>query len=187
MSDIWVPILIALVAAAGSVVAVVVASRSSAAVKDAELKSARIQDLENRLSASKAEVYEPMVETLRAVLDSAGTEEELSEEETLDTLRRFSAWVQIYGNDEAVRAFHRFMQAAYSEPPPVVVMRFYVETILAIRRDIGYPESTLDAMDILGIRIKDAYSGEWAAQMIAPLPEFYRMAGWVPPWGDRYG
>jgi hypothetical protein len=101
-------------------------------------------------------------------------------------MSKFNAWVSIYGSDDAVRAVHRFMQAAYSNPPSEVMMRFFVELQLAMRRDLGDPESTLDVMDLLGIRIKDVYEGEMASLMVAPLPAFYERVGWDPPWGERY-
>ena len=103
-----------------------------------------------------------------------------------EAVSKFGTWIQIYGSDDAVRAFHRFMQAAYSTPPPEVLMRFYAELLPETRRDLGYGETTLDLIDILGIRIKDVYSGNWTTIMSVDRAAVYAQTGWNPPWGNRY-
>jgi hypothetical protein len=184
----WIVIIVALVAAAGSVAAALVAARSASAAKHAELQAARIRELENRLATAKSEVYEPMIELLRTIFDATTMgRSQPSQTKMVEAVSKFGTWIQIYGSDEAVRAFHRFMQAAYTNPPPEIIMRFYAELILETRRDLGYGETSLDLIDILGIRFKDVYAGKWPTIMSGDRTALYAQAEWAPPWAERYG
>lgn len=116
--------LIPVVASAASIIAAFIAGRYASRAKSAELEAARIRDLENRLAASKAEIYEPVVELVRNVFDSAKTGQVAPAQTFFKTLTKFGTWVQIYGSDESVRAFHRMMQTAFTAPPSEVMMRF---------------------------------------------------------------
>jgi hypothetical protein len=65
-------------------------------------------------------------------------------------------------------------------------MRLYAEFVLGARRDLGDPQTSVDVVDILGLRITDIYSGNWAEMMSLPLPDLYRRLQWSPPWGSRF-
>jgi hypothetical protein len=65
------PFAIALVPAAGAVVAAIIARRYANKAQSAQAQEARIRDLEERLSKLREDVYTPMLELFRQVLDSA--------------------------------------------------------------------------------------------------------------------
>jgi hypothetical protein len=83
---------------------------------------------------------------------------------------------------------HQYMQAVFHDAPPGVTMRLTAELALAARRELGHPDTSLDAVDIMGVRITDIYDEDgvpmaWAA---LPLEVVYASEEWTSPWGDRY-
>jgi hypothetical protein len=183
----WLPFLVAIVPAAAAVAAAVVAARSATRARAAEFQAARIRDLENRVAAYKADVYGPMLEFFRETFDStiSGGPSQ-SATEAVGTFSKFATWIQIYGSDEAVRATHKFMQAAYTTPPPEVLMRYYTELVLAARRDLNDSATTVDLVDLIGIRMKDVHAHRIGHLLLVDERELWRQTTWTPPWGNRY-
>jgi hypothetical protein len=185
--DTWIPVLVALVSAAGAATAAVVAGRFASRTKTAELAAARILDLERRQSESRAEVYAPLIEALfrlwEIMKDGADADPERFEREVLVDVRRFNHWVQIYGSDEAVRMSLRFMQALFHDPPTQVVIRMIGDLILTARRELGYPDTSIGPVEILGMRINDIYEDEVVLRALTdPFDVVAARLGWVPPW-----
>jgi hypothetical protein len=178
----WIPALSAVGAIAAAVVAGVFASRA----RRAEAREQRVLELERRLASHKAEVYEPMLEFFRKLFDASvaggGGSPPIAEEEMIETISRFATWIQIYGSDEAVRAFNRFMQAAYTEPPPQILMRLYGGLVLAARKDLGPSHTDIGIIELLGIRLKDAYSPEFRDVFSVNEDELFGRYDWSPPW-----
>jgi len=178
MAEIWVP----LVPALGAVAAAVTAGVFSARARSAQASAERTLELERRLATSKQEIYKPLVDLFRRVLDSSTSgSKPLSDKAMIETLSQFISWVQIYGSDQAVRAVQKFMQTVYSGPPPLVVMRHYGELLLAIRRDIAHPETSVTLVDLLAMRVTDIYA-EWADELSLDEEAFYVRHQWSPPW-----
>ncbi len=67
-------------------------------------------------------------------------------------------------------------------------MRLLAELVLAARRELGHPETSLDALDIMGIRINDIYDEHANPAPWTQLSErdLYAAEEWDPPWGNRY-
>jgi hypothetical protein len=181
----WIPFI-------GAVLAAVLAGRYALRAKTAEFQANRILELERRLAASKAEVFEPMVEALMQMFEltaqGKASDEAAFEEVAGPAFRKFVHWVQVYGSDETVRVVHKMMQALYSAPPPEIVLHFVAELIVAARRELGHPDTQIDAVDVMGIRINDLYSGDGSLYTHLALPEaeLFKKLGWSPPWGDRF-
>jgi hypothetical protein len=75
------------------------------------------------------------------------------------------------------------MQAAFNHAPMLVTSRLYAELILASRRDIGYPDTNVTALHIMGMRVTDMYSeAQYRRAMRLPFEELCREQGWTPPW-----
>ncbi|MFI0199865.1 MULTISPECIES: hypothetical protein [Streptomyces] len=146
----------------------------------AELDAQRIRDLEARNSEKKYDTYKPMINLLKDALDRRTIDPETFRTSISD----FATWVAIYGSDEALSAFHNFMQASYGSPPPVILMRLYADFVIAARRDIGYPDTQVTRLQFLGIRISDAYSNSAFREIDKPFSELCRNVGWNPPWLD---
>jgi hypothetical protein len=186
------PVVLASVPAAASVVAAVVAAVAASRTKSRENEAARIRDLESRISEKKYAVYKPMIDALGDVFDLERAQKADGKDERDRDLRQrisdFWIWITIYGSDDAVRAFHRFMQSTYVQAPAPIMMRLYADFVLAARRDIGYPKSDLNAIDFLGIRISDIYS---SADMMAIAGQSFdslcKKHDWQPPWQQRIG
>jgi hypothetical protein len=159
----WIPFI-------GAVIAAVVAGRYALRAKTAEFQANRVLELERRLAASKADVFEPMVEALGRVFEltaqGKSADEDAFEEAAGPQFRRFVHWVQVYGADETVLTVHKMMQAFYSSPPSEVVLRLMGELLVAARRELGHPDTKIDALDLMGIRINEL--------------------SWEPPWGHRF-
>jgi hypothetical protein len=184
---VWIAVVVSVISAAGAVVAALVAGHYAGKSKQAELSAARVLELEKRLAGMKEEVYRPMVELLRSMWDSAKSGKQPNQAKMLETLSRFTAWAQMYGSDDVVIAHHKMMQAAFTEPPSEVMMRYIAEMTLALRKDLGDPETRVDAIDLLGMRIKDIYEGDMVGKYALGENEFSAAEGWTPPWGDRFG
>lgn len=176
----WIPVVVAVVSA---LISGYFAQRSRAA----ELQGQRIVDLEKRLAAAKGEVFEPLIEAIGRLWDRIAKGDDVPPQWFETAFSRFGHWVQVYGDDESVRAYHRYMQAIYANAPVTVTMRVLGELILVARRELGRPDTSIDAADIMGIRITDLYEdGVPVAWARLPLDEVFASEGWVPPWGDRF-
>jgi hypothetical protein len=180
-----VPVVVSLISAMGAIFAAILASRSAHRAKTSELREQRLGDMEARLAVRKADVYEPMVELMRRMLDPATAGK--MDKQGVETFAKFSTWVQIYGSDEAVRVFHKLMQAAYHEPPPEILMRYLAEFTLAIRRDLGHVDTGVGLRDLLGIRLKDIYELGDTEFLEIPEAELAKRHSWERPWGSRFG
>lgn len=147
----------------------------------------RVVELEKRLASQRLEIYKPLIDAMSAyMLPGAATPQEDKRRKTAfqDATKTFMTWVQVYGSDESVRTYHRLMQASFVSAPPLVIFRLYGQLILAARRDMGDRETKVTLVDLLGIRIRDFYEGDMAADLRLPDDDFYEKVGWQPPW-DR--
>jgi hypothetical protein len=179
----WITILVAGIAAAAAVIAAIVAALSARSTKQLELRAQRTRELESRISERKIDVYKPMIELLGNVISNAAHGIQTAPEETTSKIAEFTTWITIYGADETVRTYHNFMQAAFNQAPMLVTSRLYAELILASRRDIGYPDTSVTALQIMGMRVNDLYSeAEYRHAMDLPFEELCRQEKWSPPW-----
>ena len=183
ISDWLVPLGVAAVPAIASIVAAVLSARSARKSRLAEMDAARINELENRLSERKYDLYRPMIDLLRKMMDTSKTGTTINQKQMQRDLSEFGAWINIFGSDEAIRAFHNFMQGAYHSAPPQVLMRLYADFILAARRDMGYQNTATTAQEILGIRINDIYeSPEMQAVASMTFMDLCAHHNWPIPW-----
>ncbi|MDH6579033.1 hypothetical protein [Kitasatospora sp. MAP5-34] len=169
---------VAAVPALAAVSAAIIAARAAKSARRLELDVQRVRDLESRISEKKYETYKPMINFFSELMSSVRP----TEEESRSRISDFSTWISIFGSDESVKAFHNFMQAAYHAPPPVVLMKLYADFVVAARRDMGYPETSIMPTDFLGMRINDLYESDLLANVNKSLPEVCAEARWTPPW-----
>lgn len=184
----WATLLAAGIPTIGAIIAAVIAARSARKARDAQLASETERDLRRQLAGVKGETYEPMIELLRKMLDDtkAGRQSSFTDPKSIDTLSKFSAWLAIYGSDEALTSFHKFMQAAYHSPPSEVLMYYYGSFLVASRKDLGHSDTELSAVDLLGLRISDAWK-MWGGTMGLAEKDFLAQFEWEPPWPEGYG
>lgn len=179
----WIPVVVAILSA-------LLSGYFAQRARAAEFQAQRLIELERRLAVAKGEVFEPLIEALGSLWDQSAkgaVSQKWAQQHVLPALTRFGQWVQVYGADESVRAYHRFMQAIYAGAPANVMVRLLAELILMARRELGHPDTTLDAVDVMGIRINDIYAqGTAPAWARLPLAELYKSERWAPPWGSRF-
>lgn len=177
-SDWRLSLAVASIPAFAAIAAAVIAARSAKTAKNAELAAQYVRELENRISEKKYDVYKPMINLFKEIMN----QRTLGDEELRDRISDFSAWVIIFGSDESVKAFHNFMQSTYHSPPPVILMKLYADFVIAARRDMGYSKTEINQKHFLGMRINDLYTHELFKDVDKPLADLCRDAGWAPPW-----
>lgn len=158
--------------------------------KQSELRSQRLLELERQGAATRAEVFQPLVEGIGDMWDqiSKGTmTPEWYEMNLQPQLKKFMVWAPVYGADDTVWTFHRCVQSIHGGAPNLVTMRLLVELVLALRRELAHPASKVTALDVMGFRVSDIYEGGVAVPWVSlPERELYAHEGWTPPWGDRF-
>lgn len=178
-----IPVIVAVLSAAGAIAAAALAARSASRTKTAEIEAARVLQPERR----RAEIFESLVEALFSVweLTAAGKagDAKAFEKTSGAAIRRFMHWVQIYGSDEAVTACLQFMQAIYHAPPPNVLMRLLADLVVVARRELGWPDTQIGPLEVMGMRITDVYTdAEIYADLTEPVARVFRRHNWIPPW-----
>lgn len=184
----WAVLLVAAIPAVAAIVAAILAARSARQAQAREAEVERLRLLEARVAQRKYEVYEPIIELLRNMMDSqrtVGPAQQVSEAKMVESLSRFGSWVSVLGSDDAVRSFGHFMQGSYNDAPPAVLMRLYGDFMLAARRDMGDPSTTIKSHELFAIKIKNLYgSDEMLSAMTRPFEEVTSAAGWSIPWAS---
>lgn len=179
----WIPVLVATLSA-------LLAGWFAIATKRSELRSQRIMELERQSAATKADVFQPLAEGIGVMWEqtSKGTATpEWFERNVMPRFNKFIIWAPIYGADETVWAYHRYIQAIFDDAPVNITMRHLAELVLALRRELGHPGSKVTALDLMGFRITDIYAnGVGLSWTRLPLEKLYQEEGWTPPWGDRF-
>jgi hypothetical protein len=180
----WITLVVTAVPACASIAAAVIAARSARKAKLREAETERIRELENRISERKYETYRPMLQLVGDAFNVAKASQMTANPQmNVDKFSDFTTWITVYGSDEALQAFHNFTLAAGYNPPPIVTLRLVADFILAARRDIGYPDTSVTAMQLVAMKMKDLYDeDESRLAMTLPFDEVCRRAGWIPPW-----
>lgn len=178
-----VAVAVAVIAAVSAIVAAAIAARAAIRTNKSTIANQRVIELEKRLATSRIDVFKPMLEAMAELLEPSPDPKIQAQRQAkaLLALKSFATWVQVYGSDDSVRVFHRFMHAAYQTAPPDVFIRLYGQFVLAARRDLGDADTGVDVVDLLGIRLKDIYTG-YADRLLLSDEDFYRDIGWIPPW-----
>lgn len=179
----WIVLAVGLVASLASIAGAVLAANSARNARVTEKETARLQLLEQRLAQRKNEVYQEQIDLLGRMLGPVDQRTGLDDAETMQKVQAFSAWIGIVGSDEAVRAWSHLMQSTFHDAPPVVLLRLYAEFQLAARRDLGDPDTSLTAIELMAVRIKDLYDDPaYYAAMAAPFSEVCAANAWTIPW-----
>lgn len=170
LAAIGIPALTSILAA---VVAGVFAWRTRRADADAE----RVRELEGRISERKYAVYEPFINLFADVFSQRNvpTQEILHKK-----LQDFATWISIYGSDEAVKSFHNFAQATYSDAPGPILLRLYGDFMVAARKDMGNNNTGVYREHVLGMRITNIYT--YPDIIDQSFEEVCERLDWQPPW-----
>lgn len=180
----WISLFLAIGSALGAVIAGLVAARSASRLKKAELEAIRHAELQRRLGSSRSEIYGDFIEMFRKLFQTAKNVPPGPAPEIVETISKFSTWVQMYGSDAAVIATHKFQQAAFSGAPSEISLRLFADLMLAARRDLGDEATKLKGSDLMGLLLKDLYTG-YEEVFVLPEEELFEKFGWEPPWRER--
>lgn len=174
-------LVVVVIPAIASVAAAVVAGVFAWSTRRTDRQVERIRELETRISERKYATYKPLIDILTELLrPDAPQRDEASEAAMQASLRDFATWISIYGSDEAVDTFHKFMQVAVRNPPSVIALRLLGDFLVAARKDMGYPYTKIGRKQILGTRITDLYDHP---DLLDPsFDEVCSRLDWTPPW-----
>lgn len=183
-TNLWVVLAVASIPALASVVAAILAARSAKRTTAQANRAQEAIERERQLAGKRAEVYKPFLETLQRVFDQIkDPKAKVDQDKLVKTLSDFATWLTIYGSDDSIRAFQRFMQGAYNDAPPNVTLRHHYDLRLAARRDLGYAETEITSLDLAAVRITDLYKTDKQLDVFRlSRPDLYEREGWTPPW-----
>lgn len=129
------------------------AARSARRAQRAEHDAQRARSLEERTAQKKYDLYEPFLTTLSDLLTPA--RKAAAEARMMDTMADFQAYVSVWGSDEVMEAFTRYRMASSAEPTSAIIMRLMADLLVAIRKDIAWPDTEVTGAQIIGSRMTD--------------------------------
>lgn len=177
----WLQVVTIGIPAVASIVAAGLAARFASRARLAEGKAARSLALDERTAAKRADVYMPFVIVLGDILTPARRQAALASMEPV--VADFHNFVSVWGSDDVVEAFYKFRRGSSTSPPAAITMRLTAELLLAIRRDLAWPDSTVTALEVMGSRITDLEpGGELETAFTLPFDELAHRESWSPPW-----
>jgi hypothetical protein len=164
-----------------SLIAAVVAMRSASKAGQAEAEAARLRQLEERVAQKKYELYQPILKTMGDLLTPGRGAAATKDMESV--LPEFMTFVSIWGSDEAVTAFFRFRSAASTQPPAAITVRLVADFLLAARKDLAGPDTSVTGLETIGMRINDIYKQPtYIDAFTLPFDELAKRHDWTPPW-----
>lgn len=172
-------LLLATIPALASIGAAIAAGLFARRSRIAEAEAVRLRQLEERLSAKKIEMYEPLLQHLGDLLTKKPGAEQRSEA----VMRDFMSLVVVYGSDEVLTAFSRFRAASAAAPPAPIILRLTADLFAAIRVDLA-GTSRATGLELVGMRISDIYSpgGTLLGALRDPFEDVCARESWAPPW-----
>jgi hypothetical protein len=123
--------------------------------------------LQERLHDSKREWYEQYVDILADIAKDSKAATARDNKAWVDKLRAFSFRLPLIASDEVVRAHIRFINLQRILDRPDAALPAVADVLLAIRRDIGFPDTRIRPGHILGVIVNEldavqAPFDEWA-------------------------
>lgn len=175
----WLQIVALAVPAVVSIFSAVWATRSARKAQAAEHEAARLRALEERVAERKYELYQPFVQTLTDLLTPSRKKE--AEKRMEDTMADFQGFVTLWASDEVNEMFYRYRVAASTSPPSLVIMRLLSDFLLAVRRDVAWPNTKIDGMHVIAMRINDlGRNSNIGRALTMPLDELFTWQEWEP-------
>lgn len=176
----WIQITALAVPALVSIFSAIWATRSARRAQTAEHQAARLRALEDRVAQRKYELYQPFLQTLGDLLTPSRKPK--AEKNLEDALADFQTFVTVWGSDDVVEKFYRYRISASTAPPTLVIMRLMSDFLLAVRRDIAWPDTDLTGLHMIGMRINDLPDHpELKAALSTTLVQLFRQENWDPP------
>jgi hypothetical protein len=154
LQDILIPLILALVAAIGSIIVWVVRSKTE------ESRATRIK-LDEERRKTYSEILSPYIRILVDSKNREGAAKALKEIKSFD-YKKTAFELTLFGSDNVVRAYNAFLQYAYKaesdesdEQRAIGYMRLWGQLLLEIRKDVGNKKTGLNERDMLRWLIRD--------------------------------
>lgn len=180
----WLQLVALIVPAVVAIFSALWASRSARRAQQAEHESARLRALEDRVAQKKYDVYEPLLQNLGDLLTPSRSA--AAAKKTEDVVADFQTFVTVWGSDEVVETFYRYRAAANVSPPSEVVMRLVADFLVAVRRDVAWPETRIPNLYAIAMRINNLHEHPQMTEALAmPLTELFKKYEWTPPFELR--
>lgn len=176
----WLQVITLVVPAAVAVWSSISASASARRAQQAEADAARLRALEERTAQKKYELYQPFLGLLNDLLTPSRNASATKQVENV--MVNFQGFVTLWGSDEVVETFFRWRTSASLDPPTMVSMRLMSDLLIAIRKDVAWPDTKVPGVHIIGMRINDLPDHpEMKEALSLPLDEFLATQDWTPP------
>lgn len=176
----WLQIITLVVPAAVAVWSGISASASARRAQQAEADAARLRALEERTAQKKFELYQPFLTVVNDLLTPTRNAAATARME--DVIADFQGFVTVWGSDEVVETFYRWRVSANVNPPNLVAMRLMADLLVAVRRDVAWPDTSVPTLHMIGHRINDIQDHpEMVDAMSLPLSDFLATQDWTPP------
>lgn len=176
----WWQIVVVGLPAVVSIFAAIWAGRSAFRAQAAEHEATRLRALEERVAQQKYELYQPFLQVLGDMLTPG--RKAAAEKRLEDAMANFQTFVTVWGSDDVVNKFFRYRISASQKPPTLVVMRLMSDFLIAVRKDIAWPETKLGGMQVIGMRINDLPDHpELERALTISLKELFAEQNWTPP------
>lgn len=176
----WLQLVALTVPAAVAIFSAIWASRSARRAQQAEHESARLRALEDRVAQKKYDLYQPLLQHLGDLLTPSRSA--AATKKTEDVIADFQTFVTVWGSDEVVETFYRYRASANVPRPNVIVMRLVADFLIAVRKDVAWPETQIPNLYAIAMRINDLHEHPEMTEALAmPLTELFKKHEWTPP------
>jgi hypothetical protein len=202
-SELIVAVISAVAAVAAAIIAAIISANSTRKTGIIDAQSQQLRDLESRNATRKYEIYLPVLELYSMLLNPHGPATRQWREGHPDvdldkTLDDFAKWVAIYGSDDVVRTYHDLSEIVNSLLDETVkdeqwsflplIYHLYGDFLMAVRRDLGHPNSKIELRHILangGFRFYESHLWPTSCLPLEKLYAKYRKEyNWRPSWED---
>ena len=112
--------------------------------------------IEQKLSQKKYEIYTDLIDVLIGMLHEQKNNTKINEKKIVKMLQKAQKQLLMYGSDEVLGSFIKLMTEAYNPKGGASKMiGLFSEFLISIRKDMGNPDTKINADDVLRMMITD--------------------------------
>jgi len=127
----------------------------------------RREEVERQLSDQKYGAYVELIDIFFDLLKNAKFGRSQGQDELIDRMMDANKELIIYGSDEVVSAYFRWIAEARSG---IMDLEKFGDIIVSIRRDMGNPNTDLQSHDILRVIITDYEKAKASGKLRQEVP-----------------
>lgn len=127
----------------------------------------------------KYQLYQPFVQAITDI--ATPSRKEATKKHVGEIVADFQAFVTLWASDEVNEMFYRYRMARLTNPPSIIIMRLLSDFLLAVRRDVAWPDTKIDGMHVMAFRFDDeGKEADIAKALTMPLDELFSWQEWKP-------